>query len=236
MANTKVSFTTYEGENLKSYLVGQVGSAGTPNISGYTTTDVLDPGLYLFTVPENLVGEFSVKALDSSSGVVFRGYVTLANDTNTYRCYDYTNSVIDGGPGGPTTGSIVFPVASLPDPQDEYTFSLFKSTDWNFSISGVGQDSDEFYFTMKSVNTREDSEADLQINTNGTTYIKQEPYSTNSGTLTYTSGTINISVQAEVTDLIPGGRKYHWDIKGINETTVRSFGFIEVKIPTTRQI
>lgn len=240
MANTKISFISYEDEILTVYLTGLIGATGTPNPSGYEALDVLDEGLYLATLPEALIGEFSVKALDSTSGVAYRGYTNILDDTNTYRCYDYVNVEIDLtdviNSISSLSSSLVIPAATLPEIDQNSEISLFKSTEWNFSISGIGADSDDFYFTMKSVNSREDDEADLQINTSGTVYITQSEYSTTSGTLSYTSGTIDIYVSPEVTDLIPGGRKYYWDIKGINETTVRTYGIISVKTPTTRRI
>lgn len=239
MANTKISFLTYQDQTLTAFLTNLTGT-GTPNPSGYAASDTLNNGLYLATIPEALIGEFSIKAIDTDDEIAFHGYVSLNDDTETYRCYDYVNVDLDLSSVlsaiNSLSASIVIPAASVPSNAETDDFSLFKGTEWNFSISGIGLEADDFYFTMKSVNSREDSEADLQINTSGTTYITQEEYITTSGTLTYTSGTVDIYVSPEVTDMLVAGRKYNWDIKGINETTVRSYGMMTVNNPTTRRI
>ena len=153
--------------------------------------------------------------------------------------YRYTANSLELTPTNESliSGSVTIPFSSLPEITPTNEISLFKGTEWNFNISGIGSNAEDFYFTMKSVNSREDSEADLQISANsGTIYINQTEYPTTSGSLLYSSGYIYVSVQPEVTDMINGGRKYNWDIKGINETTIRTYGIIEVKTPTTRKI
>jgi hypothetical protein len=130
-----------------------------------------------------------------------------------------------------------FPSASLPSVAKQ-SINIFRGTNWNFNISGIGTDASGFYFTIKKDKNLEDSQSELQLSKNSVLITSGIYLNTPSGSLTYSSnnnGTISIEVEPEITSQIPAGNKFVWDLKGNNESTVRAFGFINIKEDITNK-
>jgi hypothetical protein len=116
--------------------------------------------------------------------------------------------------------------------------NVFNYSKWNFNISGIGSEDSNFNFTIKNNDYDLDSESVLQIDKNGVLYISGQYLGLSSGYLTYSSGsqgTINISIEPQITEKIPEGT-FVWDIKntGTNRQ-IRSYGYIQVDTPVTKK-
>lgn len=115
--------------------------------------------------------------------------------------------------------------------------NVFNNSKWNFNISGIGTSGTNFYFTIKSNPLQEDSQSILQINNSGVIFVNGQYIGQPSGNLEYSTnnnGTINISVEPQVTTSIPEGT-YVWDIKNTgNNVQIRSYGNIKIDTPVTK--
>lgn len=130
-----------------------------------------------------------------------------------------------------------FSTASLPSVYNQ-NINIFKGTDWNFNVSGIGSEASGFYFTIKSSKSLEDSQSELQVYNSTVLTISGSSYNIQSGSLTFLDqdgGIVQVQIDPEVTSRIPSGNKFVWDLKGINETTVRAFGFINIKEDITNE-
>lgn len=199
---------------------------GTVSVSGEVT---LADGSITASKFDNATA-FPVRQSDSGNSSIFR----------TSDSINLSGAVISGATVN-VDYTLVIPAASLPRVTSRH-LSLPRNTKWNFNVSGIGAEANEFYFTIKTNKSiLEDNQSELQVNTSGVTYLDATYVGVASGHLTYSSGnsgTINISIEPEVTSLVTPGT-YAWDIKGIDgadETTIRSYGSFEVSETVTRRI
>lgn len=227
----KVSLINESGQTLTLFLDPETGATGTPDANGYSMSGV--NGKYLTgSIPETLVGEFYAYAKDSDGFLAYAGLVRLADDSNTYRCYDpYDPNILTSINDISTTASVIIPATSVPA-YNGTNINIYKGVTWDINISGVGSNADDFYFTIKDIDSHTDAQAILQINTSGIHYLNGTYVPNTSGQTSYSSGnsgTVNISVQPTITSQIAGGEKYVWDIKSINTTNIVAFGHINVR-------
>lgn len=199
--------------------------------------------IFYNNVTDALTGWYNINVYHNSNYVA-RGSVKLGSPSGYYlvndpvQQYNDLNDAIQNLTGS-LTATLVIPATSLPEVTGT-NLSIFKGTTWNFNISGIGSDADNFYITFKTSHHVPDSQATLQIDSNGLTYLNQVPQNNVSGVLTYSAdngGTLNVFVNPVVTSQIPAGLKYSWDVKAIDtETTIRSFGSCTVKEDVTDAI
>lgn len=136
---------------------------------------------------------------------------------------------------------VQIPAVNLPQVTPR-NIQIHRSTEWNIQVSGIGANASEFFFTIKDNKAAEtDAQSALQINTSGVTYLNEVYVGVPSGQLTYSSGnggTLSIFIEPEITSLLIPDR-YEWDLKGIDgvdRTTIRSYGNIDIKEVVTRRI
>lgn len=139
----------YDQQTLTLFLSGLAGATGTPVVDGYGLSESeTQAGLYSCTV-SGLAGEFYAFAKNEDDDLAFVGYFTLANDSGTYRSYDYqvyadaatiealttavnavklkTDTIGIGGtqqtgrPGGATIVTYVGEVYTITLPTDDFT-------------------------------------------------------------------------------------------------------------------
>lgn len=72
------------GNQLTVYLSARTGSQGTPAFDGYIAEEV-EPGKYVVTIPDQLIGEFDIWATDAMKFLVYRAYILLDIVEGIYR-------------------------------------------------------------------------------------------------------------------------------------------------------
>lgn len=179
--------------------------------------------IFAADIVENLTGWYDSNVYHNGNEIAF-GSVRLESGSGPFYIGDSISSTV-----------VVVPAASLPSVSGN-TISVFKGTNWNINISGVGDTANEFYFTLKRNASISDENCTLQLNTSGVKYFNQVPQNNVSGVLNYTDDVINVSVNPTLTSQIQPG-KYSWDIKGVDtDVSIRSFGFWNVKEDITDAI